>query len=80
MKDVSLNRSLDMTPYLSEGRVGEQSTLYDLFGVVYHYGAVFGGHYTATARLFNYRSEESSPMAFPGIHTTFPKFVCHTSI
>ena len=66
-----MNRCLDMRPYLADGEAGDLPTVYDLFGVVYHYGAVFGGHYIAAARFFNWKSVESSPKDFPGISISY---------
>ena len=47
-----------MEPYLADKRVLQKSKEYDLFGVVYHHGAVFGGHYVATSRLSSYNCEK----------------------
>ena len=45
--------NLDLSKYCcpeNENRNAKQKCLYDLFGVVNHYGGMFGGHYTAFAR------------------------------
>ncbi|XP_065845473.1 ubiquitin carboxyl-terminal hydrolase 19-like [Oscarella lobularis] len=41
---------LDLEPYIARREEGRNCT-YELFGVAYHVGATFGGHYTAAARL-----------------------------
>ena len=41
-------RGLDVSPYMVEG--AESSAMYDLYGVVNHYGSMIGGHYTAYVR------------------------------
>ncbi|XP_062509937.1 ubiquitin carboxyl-terminal hydrolase 19-like isoform X2 [Corticium candelabrum] len=51
-------RGMNMEPYLADKRVLQKSKEYDLFGVVYHHGAVFGGHYVATSRLSSYNCEK----------------------
>lgn len=42
-------RGLDLSPYLSQS-VGSGNAVYDLIGVVNHYGGIISGHYTAFAR------------------------------
>lgn len=42
---------LDMGPYVLSHDSGEVSSLvYDLHGVINHYGSLYGGHYTALAK------------------------------
>ena len=36
---------LDIAPYVVSGK---NDSLYDLYGIVHHYGALGGGHYTAS--------------------------------
>ncbi len=40
---------LDLGPYCVAG--DGQKAVYDLYGVVNHYGSLIGGHYTAFVRL-----------------------------
>jgi len=42
-------RELDLSPYVSQS-VASGSAIYDLIGVVNHYGGIISGHYTAFAR------------------------------
>eukprot|EP00118_Oscarella_pearsei_P004593 m.19931 g.19931 ORF g.19931 m.19931 type:complete len:928 (+) comp27927_c0_seq2:43-2826(+) len=46
-------RDLDIGPYLADSGTPEKNRNchYELFGVAYHLGLTFGGHYTAVARL-----------------------------
>lgn len=42
---------LDVSKYLkSDQKNSGESTIYDLFGVVNHFGSLNGGHYTATCK------------------------------
>lgn len=43
------NRGLDLSPYTKTG-ANESPPIYDLYGVVNHYGGILGGHYTSFVR------------------------------
>ena len=47
--------NLDLSPFIQEVN---ESAVYDLFGVVNHKGSIYGGHYTAYARLLNGKSTD----------------------
>ena len=43
-------KDLDMTPYLVNKLSSGQQPIYDLYGVINHFGGMGGGHYTAYAK------------------------------
>jgi hypothetical protein len=48
------DRGLDMAPYFVHAvPEGEPHPVYDLYGIVNHYGGIMGGHYTAYTRCVN---------------------------
>ena len=50
-KDVEFTvNELNLTPYLSGPLQSDSRPVFDMYGVVCHFGSVYGGHYTAFAK------------------------------
>ena len=71
-------RSLDLRPFTSNPAAG--SAVYDLYGVVNHYGSMLGGHYTAFVRCPDPADSRKSDMGEWGKGAN-PEFYrwCHLS-
>lgn len=63
---------LDMRKFCSESNLEnlEGNTVYDLYGIVNHYGGACGGHYTATAKTV-YKNEEFGNFVFLNFYRYF---------
>ena len=66
---------LDLRPFVSNGNQN-QSTVYDLYGVVYHQGQMNGGHYLAACKIkmqdwYAFNDEKQHPITPDRVVTPF---------
>ncbi|XP_041080725.1 ubiquitin carboxyl-terminal hydrolase 19-like isoform X7 [Polyodon spathula] len=57
-------RSLDLSNFCNDQKDDTQPPIYDLYGVINHYGGMIGGHYTAYARLPSDKNSQRSDVGW----------------
>ncbi|XP_041129478.1 ubiquitin carboxyl-terminal hydrolase 19-like isoform X7 [Polyodon spathula] len=57
-------RSLDLSNFCNDQKDENQPPIYDLYGVINHYGGMIGGHYTAYARLPSDKNSQRSDVGW----------------
>merc|ERR550534_81336 len=72
-------RDLDLSPYLSQV-AGSGNAVYDLIGVVNHYGGIISGHYTAFARCPAVQGDQPDEIGWRCMDDRFVRDVSEQSV